>query len=881
MNGRTNFAIARYNVNGAPDTTFSDDGKVTTGFASQNGEVNSLAIQSDGKIIAAGTTYSYSHYHFTLVRYKGNSSLDTTFSHDGKQITDFGADYNVAHSLIVQSDGKIIAAGTTGAGASDFAVARYNTNGTLDKTFSQDGKQITDFGADADTETSAAIQSDGKILVAGTADLGTGGGKFALARYNKAGTLDKTFSDDGKLIGYFPAGNTTYTAVATQSDGKIVVAGYTYTASGADFVLARYNTDGTLDTTFSLDGKQTTDFGSTADLASSLAIQKDGRIVLAGSTNIDNSGADFALARYNPDGTLDTTFSQDGRQTTDFTSGNDFAASVALQGDGKIVLAGMVVNNYYRDFGLARYNTDGTLDITFSGDGKQTVNFSADDDYANALAIQADGKIVVAGTTYNIGLYDNSFDFAIARFNTDGSPDNTFNKDGKQTTDFNNNSDDRCSSIAIQIDGKIVATGNTHVNSEVFAVVRYNINGSLDSTFNNDGKQTSDFGPVGKGFIAEDYATSAAIQSNGKIIVAGETYRTDWNFALARYNTNGTLDTIFGQNGKQITEATEGEDFIKDITIYKNKLYIAGSGQNPGNVGVVARYLLDNERVNKPPTVTLSTPYNIVKYSAPARIKLQAAATDQDGKVTKVHFFSGSTTLHTENVYPYDFLWINVPVGNYTLTAKAYDSGNVATSNAINVLVVEENVPPVVSIENPVNDTTYTGPATIHLVAKAKDNNDRISKVEFYNGTSILRTEYIYPYTYNWINVQPGTYIITAKAYDDKGLSATSKAVIFTVTETAAAKRRPISSNNKNNFPALRLSPNPAKNSLNIYTSELEQNKPSTILVISATGVVMKTIHTKLSNQIVQLDVSALAKGVYTVKVATGKQVVYMQFVKL
>ncbi|WP_245542644.1 Ig-like domain-containing protein [Segetibacter koreensis] len=171
------------------------------------------------------------------------------------------------------------------------------------------------------------------------------------------------------------------------------------------------------------------------------------------------------------------------------------------------------------------------------------------------------------------------------------------------------------------------------------------------------------------------------------------------------------------------------------------------------------------------------------------------------------------------------------------------------------------------SIASPVNDTTYTGPATIHLIAKAKDPNDRISKVEFYQGSTLLKTEYIYPYTYNWINVQPGTYTIKAKAYDDKGLSATSKAVTFTVAETAAANRRSVFSNDKNNIPGLRLSPNPTKNSLNIYTSGLEQNKSSTIFVISGTGVVMKTIHTKLSNQIVQLDVSILAKGAYTVKV--------------
>jgi hypothetical protein len=148
------------------------------------------------------------------------------------------------------------------------------------------------------------------------------------------------------------------------------------------------------------------------------------------------------------------------------------------------------------------------------------------------------------------------------------------------------------------------------------------------------------------------------------------------------------------------------------------------------------------------------------------------------------------TRLHTEDVYPYGFLWIDVPVGTYTLTAKAFDnSGNVTTSNSIKVSVVEENVPPVVSIVSPVADTTYTGPATIRLIAKAKDANDKISKVEFYNGTALLRTENYYPYTYTWANVKAGTYTITAKAYDDKGLSATSLPVTVTVTNASIVSR--------------------------------------------------------------------------------------------
>ncbi len=289
---------------------------------------------------------------------------------------------------------------------------------------------------------------------------------------------------------------------------------------------------------------------------------------------------------------------------------------------------------------------------------------------------------------------------------------------------------------------------------------------------------------------------------------------------------------------------------------------------------------------NKVPTVSLTIPYNIVKYTAPARIKLNATATDEDGKITKVQFFNGTTRLHTETEAPFGFLWIDVPVGNYTLTAKAFDDcGNVTTSNSINVSVVAENVPPVVSIVSPVNDTTYTGPATIRIIANAKDPNDKISKVELFNGTALLRTEYYYPYTYTWTNAEPGTYTITAKAYDDKGLSATSAPVTVTVTASSLpiVSSRPSSANNKadiNGALSLRLSPNPARSTLQIFTKGLQLNKPSTISVISAAGAVLKTMQSNSSNKAVQLDVSSLVSGVYIIKVVSGDKVMYKQFVK-
>ncbi|MGB3527211.1 MAG: T9SS type A sorting domain-containing protein [Flavobacteriales bacterium] len=403
--------------------------------------------------------------------------------------------------------------------------------GSLDGTFGNDGKVITAFGTDDDSGTSVAIQPDGKVVVAGFT-INVGGWDIALARYNADGTLDSSFGGDGKVTTDFGTYGDAGFSVAIQPDGKVVVAGKAGYGAEADFALARYNTDGTLDNSFGGDGKVTTDFGMWGDEGNSVVIQLDGKIVVAGWATVDPE-IDFALARYNTDGTLDNSFSADGKVTTDFGTGFNQGASVAIQPDGKIVVAGHtnVNSSGDRDFAVARYNMDGTLDISFSADGKVTTNLGTGTAYGTAydegksVAIQPDGKIVVAGYASN----GTDRDFALARYNTDGSLDNSFNMDGKVTTDFGT-SDDIGFSVAIQLDGKIVVAGSAESSTGyVFALARYNTDGSLDNSFSADGKVTTDFGTgYASGF-------SAAIQPDGKVVVAGNVTNQYFDFAVARY----------------------------------------------------------------------------------------------------------------------------------------------------------------------------------------------------------------------------------------------------------------------------------------------------------------------------------------------------------
>ena len=424
-----------------------------------------------------------------------------------------------------------------------------------------DGKLTTDFDSSDDHANSIAIESDDKIVALGYSINGINT-NVAAARYNTNGSLDNTFDGDGKLTDSLIQGDTHYTSTAIESDGKIVAAGYTWNGTNYDFAIARYNTNGTLDSTFSHDGKQTTDFGSTDDEANAMVIQADGKILLAGS-----AGNNFGLARYNSDGSPDISFDADGKQTTDFGSIAKIS-SIAIQSDGKIVASGS---------GIARYNSDGSPDVSFDVDGKLTTPF-----YSNGVTIQNDGKIVIVG----------GFSVSVARYNSNGSADSTFNNGGLPVNPYGNPFRYIGNSIAIQTDGKLVIGGyyiNDNRQVDVhFALFRLNNNGMIDSSFNGYGIASS-----GAGVNYNNYGTSVLIQNDNKILLAGYSYNgSSDDFTIARFNTDGSLDNNFSSDGLVVTPASAAYDRIAGIAINNDKLYAVGYGQYPGNFGVVVRYSL-------------------------------------------------------------------------------------------------------------------------------------------------------------------------------------------------------------------------------------------------------------------------------------------------
>lgn len=438
-----------------------------------------LSSSKQAALKALAITMLLSLLIFTLAL-AASGDLDPTFSGDGKLTTGFLGDlFEGVHDIAIQSDGKIVAVGSAhgpfnAETESVFSIARYNPNGTLDATFSWDGRVVTDFGPMSDA-FGVAIQGDGKIVLVGS-NCAAGGTNcdLALARYKPDGSLDPAFSGDGRVSTDFGGGdNGSWGGITIQSNGKIVVSGYMHNGSDIDFALYRYNPNGSLDTTFHSDGMLNTGFGSGRDdYARKTVLQPDGKIVVAGSTCYGGGwqNCNFTLARYNSNGSLDTTFSVDGKQITDF-GGSDYAHSVVRQADGKIVAVGQIENAGNCSLALARYKVNGALDTTFHADGKVTTTLPSTDCawyYFLGAAIQSNGKIVVAAS---VGP-DGSHDFLLARYNSNGSLDTTLSGDGKLVTDFG--ADDMADAIAIQSNGRIVLAGWSNLSGNYdFALARY------------------------------------------------------------------------------------------------------------------------------------------------------------------------------------------------------------------------------------------------------------------------------------------------------------------------------------------------------------------------------------------------------------------------
>ena len=567
--GNNDFAVVRYTSQGIPDT-FGNSGIVITAFDVGHDVANAVAIQpgnntvvSPDYIVVAGYASDGANKNFAIARYTFAGVLDTSFDGDGRVTTPIGPGDDIGSSVRVQGafsqPRKIIVAGSSFNGAdSDFAVARYLSNGALDTTFNSTGLVTTPLGPGEDFGAAMIRQADGKIIVAGSSAPDAGpftSSDFAVVRYDSAGLLDLTFDGNGIRTDDLGNPRTPATGVLLDADGKIVVTG-----SGLlSFCVMRQNADGSLDPTFDGDGRATI-FANAGVEVKAAAMQADGKIVLAGDVN-----EDFAVARFHANGSPDSSFGSNGVVVTPVGPNVDRGNSVVIQPDGKIVVAGSTgrpgpVTSEF-DIALVRYDSTGALDLSFNGTGKVITSLSTNDE-ATAVLIQPGGdtalqpaKIIVAGYTSG----GPTFDFVVLRYNLNGSLDTSFDSDGFVITDIASR-DDFAQAITLQGFGtarKIVVAGGSRTNSapvnHFLSVVRYNLNGTLDDSFNGSGVVSTSFGT--------NFAFASAVRVHaGKIIVAGRADSDDLqaNFAVLRYDTDGSLDSTYGNAGKVLVDLSNG-----------------------------------------------------------------------------------------------------------------------------------------------------------------------------------------------------------------------------------------------------------------------------------------------------------------------------------
>jgi uncharacterized delta-60 repeat protein len=546
------FGLVRYNSNGSLDESFGGgDGIVTTNFGTGATDIGrAVVIQGDGKITVAGRSRS----ELAFARYDPDGTLDASFDLDGLLVQNAGNNYISGNGgywgMALQADGKIVAAGDGWRGdfRNDFTVSRLNQNGTFDLSFKGgDGIAATDVNGRFDEARSVAIQPDGKIVVGGSAQNSTGGHDLAVTRYNPDGTLDTSFDSDGIAITDIQGHpDEAGAAVAIQPDGKIVLVGKTDNAvdgSLDDGVLIRYNSNGTLDTTFGNNGIVITTGSAIAARLTWLymrdvELRPDGRIVVAGQAHYFSISADGFVAQYSANGALES------KSVINFSTEDNVNAAV-LQPDGKIVVAGSVGSGAGSDYALARLNQDGSLDTSFDVDGKVFTNFANSQyDAAYDLAIQVDGKLIAVGETVASGTGN---DFAIARYNADGSLDTTFGDGGNGLANIDfSNSHDYCSAVALQPDGKIILAGFVGVQFDSrYSVFKLNQNGTIDTSFGGgSGKVRTAFGDA-VGSALDPVPRDVALQPDGNIVVVGRVNynSTDRDFTVVRYlNNNPTCD---------------------------------------------------------------------------------------------------------------------------------------------------------------------------------------------------------------------------------------------------------------------------------------------------------------------------------------------------
>ena len=533
--------IFRVRADGSPDPGFGTSGSVERLPALGYFSSSALALYPDGRILVAGESTDgcfpppcgpVPAPAWTLDRYLRDGTADPTLP---ERTLAFSTGWTGdPDQLLVQADGTIWIAGPAGSGGT--ALARLLPDGTPDPNFGQDGVVIIPNGMPI---ASLTVQADGTLLASGVV-----AGRLAAARYRPDGTLDPTFGAGGIT----PAGPAATGAanLILQPDGQVLVGGTAPNPAGSDLLVVRFQPDGSLDSGFATGGSARVDFGQ-AELGGRLALNPDGTMVLVGTTpaaTSESPDTDLILARLTAGGALDPAFGSGGTVRTVTTASQAQARALVAQPDGRLVAAGAAARGPSQStFALARYLPDGSLDPTFGTAGRVQTDLGGVRPQAMALVLQPDGKFVAAGgkdATSN----DCGDPPTFARYDSAGLLDPSFGHAGVVTFTLGNSCGGGVQSLALQPDGKLVASGFWSNGSFYdFDLWRLLPNGQLDPAFGSGGQVTTSFSGAA---VAE----ALVLQPDGKILAAGWANFPAPHVALARYLPGGGLDSTFGTAGR-------------------------------------------------------------------------------------------------------------------------------------------------------------------------------------------------------------------------------------------------------------------------------------------------------------------------------------------
>ncbi|RYY50095.1 MAG: T9SS type A sorting domain-containing protein [Chitinophagaceae bacterium] len=547
--------LLRLNHDGTPDASFGVNGKVTV-FA---GKILKAVRQPDGKILIGISNTG----DFTFVRYNADGSPDVGFGNRGIAIVQAGYQSSTFIDFTLQPDGKIVGVGwgdyfVQGLGYNlvDAAVVRLLANGSPDNSFDGDGKKLvpvqssSDAAECVDIDLSDPTYPTGKIVIGGHGSPGSGRYLFT-ARLLPDGSMDASYGNQGMLIETFTS-NAYFSRVKVFPNGKIIGGGSIYSNSTFtfDLLLVKYNNDGSRDNSFSGDGLITRPSNSSITEApvKDMRLLADDKIIVASGRAGGSAGSSFAITRYNANGSLDNTFDTDGIVPAVFNPAHfDDVLSMEIDNNGRYIIAGESNANYGKAFlAVSRYNTDGTLDLGFDTDGKYIVNFPGSIDYGRVIIRQPDGKLLVG---LNVNRLTDAppvqtiSEYAIIRYNTDGSMDNTWGTNGIKYTGIITAGESV--RLALQPDGKILLAGNT-TNSGYVTVARFTNTGAADNSFDGDGK----INITSIGGYPVSGTAGVAVTSQGQVMVACKsTYNFNDEIGLIRLNANGSLDNSYGSSG--------------------------------------------------------------------------------------------------------------------------------------------------------------------------------------------------------------------------------------------------------------------------------------------------------------------------------------------